>query len=197
MILITVMTTSTDNSDVSQGSLKNHFLIAMQGLKGDYFAGTITYMIEHSDEGAFGVVINRPLELEFGELFVNLPEANRCLLPILDGGPVGRDRVFFLHNSEHQYKYTEQISDEISLTTSLDIVHEITTGNPPARILTILGYAGWDAGQLENELAENVWLVSPAISDIIFDTPYELRPEAAASLLGIDLHLVSNNVGHG
>jgi putative transcriptional regulator len=119
------------------------------------------------------------------------------LLPVLDGGPVGVDRVFFLHGTDVEYEQTQAISNEISLTTSLDIVYDLATGMGPSRIVTLLGYAGWDAGQLEQELAENVWLISPANSDIVFDVPYEQRPQSAAALLGVDLNLVSSNAGHG
>ncbi len=191
------MSNPANQTSISQAGLANHFLIAMRGLQGDYFSNTVTYIIEHSDDGAFGLIINRPTDLEFGDLFANIEAAHRCLLPVMDGGPVGRDRVFFLHTSDKAYQYTQPISDRISITTSLDIVHDLVAGNSPSGLLTILGYAGWDAGQLENELAENVWLISPANSEIIFNTPAELIPEKAAGLLGIDLHLVSSNVGHG
>jgi putative transcriptional regulator len=191
------MTTPAKPTAISQAGLANHFLIAMRALQGDYFSNTVTYIIEHSDEGAFGLVINRPTSLEFCDLFGDIDAADQCQLPVFDGGPVGTDRVFFLHTSDWTYEYTQSISEQISLTTSLDIVHDLVSGKRPKGILTILGYAGWDAGQLENELAENVWLISPATSDIMFNTPVESMPEAAAGLLGIDLHLISNNVGHG
>ena len=182
---------------VTRSSLKNHFLIALRDLREDYFSSTVIYIIEHTDEGAFGMVINRPVELDFCDLFANIPGASECLLPVLDGGPVGKDRVFFLHGSDFNYQYTQAVSDEISLTTSLDIVYDLAAGEGPTRVLTLLGYAGWDSGQLELELAENVWLVSPANSEIVFDVPYEMRPESAAGLLGVDLHLLSTNAGHG
>lgn len=191
------MTLAPENNPVTRSSLKNHFLIALRGLQEDYFSNTVIYIIEHTDEGTFGVVINRPIELNFCELFASIPGTDECLLPVLDGGPVGKDRVFFLHGSDFDYQYTQAVSDEINLTASLDIVYDLAAAVGPARVLTMLGYAGWDGGQLELELAENVWLVSPANSEIIFDIPYEMRPEAAAGLLGVDLHLVSTNAGHG
>lgn len=182
---------------VTHASLKNHFLIALRDLQEDYFSNTVTYIIEHNDDGAFGVVINRPTELGLGDLFDDIPGAQECLTEVLDGGPVGSDRVFFLHGSEVEYEYTQPISDEINLTTSLDIVYDIIAGKSPSNLVTILGYAGWDAGQLERELAENVWLISPANSSVIFDIPHELKPQAAAGLLGVDLNLVSTIAGHG
>lgn len=178
-------------------SLKDHFLIALRGLSEDYFSNTVTYIIEHSPDGAFGLIINRPIEIEFCDLFATIPGTEECLLPVHDGGPVGKDRVFFLHGSDIEYEYTQVLNDDICLTTSQDIVYDLVAGTGPSRVLTLLGYAGWDGGQLERELAENVWLVSPAKSEIVFDVPYEMRPESAAELLGVDLHLVSTNAGHG
>jgi len=195
--MITVMTPVPPDKAVTRPSLKNHFLIALRDLREDYFSNTVTYIIEHTDEGAFGVIINRPIDLDFGDLFATIPAANKCLLPVLDGGPVGKDRIFFLHDSDVEYEYTQVLSDDISLTTSQDIVYDLVAGTCPTRVLTLLGYAGWDGGQLELELAENVWLVSPANSEIIFDVPYEMRAESAAGLLGVDLHLVPTNAGHG
>jgi len=195
--MITVMASASPDTTVTRSSLKNHFLIALRDLREDYFSNTVIYVIEHTDEGAFGVIINRPIEIDFCDLFADIPGTNKCPLPVLDGGPVGKDRVFFLHGSDIEYQHTQGLSDDINLTTSQDIVYDLVAGTGPSRVLTLLGYAGWDGGQLELELAENVWLVSPANSKIIFDVPYETRPESAAALLGVDLHLVSTNVGHG
>jgi putative transcriptional regulator len=195
--MITVMAPASTNTAVTRSSLKNHFLIALRGLREDYFSNTVIYIIEHTDEGAFGVIINRPIELEFCELFANIPGTKQCPLPVLDGGPVGKDRVFFLHGPDVEYQYTQKLSDDVYLSTSQDIVYDLVAGTGPSRILTLLGYSGWDSGQLEQELAENVWLVSPSNSAVIFDVPYEMRPESAAGLLGVDLHLVSTNAGHG
>jgi putative transcriptional regulator len=197
LAMISIMASASPDTVVTRSSLKNHFLIALRNLREDYFSNTVTYIIEHTDEGAFGVIINRPIELDFCDLFASIPGINKCLLPVLDGGPVGKDSVFFLHGSDVKYQYTQALGDDINLTTSQDLVNDLVAGTGPSRVLTLLGYAGWDGGQLELELAENVWLVSPADSAIIFDVPYEKRPESAAGLLGIDLHLVSTNVGHG
>ncbi len=182
----------------THSSLKNHCLIALRGLSEDYFSDTVIYIIEHNAQGAFGLIINRPTDLEFSDLFTSIPAAKNCLLPVLDGGPVGQDRVFFLHDSEaDDFEYTQSVCKDVKLTTSLDIVEDLCIGLGPAKILAILGYAGWDSGQLERELAENVWLISPATSEILFDVPFQSRSETAASLLGVDLHLLSTNAGHG
>lgn len=187
------------SGDDALSRLRDHFLIALPTLANDFFAGTVTYMIEHNEQGAFGLVINRPLELGMGDLFskAGFKGLERSSVPVLDGGPVRRDSVFFLHEGGYEYQYTQPVSDEVSLTTSVDLVRSLASGHGPQRVLTIMGYAGWDTGQLEEELSDNVWLVAPARSDILFDAPYERRAHLAASLLGIDLNLISTHAGHG
>ena len=185
--------------DGSSSSLRNHFLVALPTLENDYFANTVTYMVEHTDEGAFGLVINRPLQVAMGELFgkAGFKGLENSRVPVLDGGPVRRDSVFFLHETGYAFQYTQQVSPEVSLTTSVDLVRSLASGHGPGRVLTIMGYAGWDAGQLEEELADNVWLVSPSRTDIIFEAPYAERAQLSAALLGIDLNLISTHAGHG
>ena len=182
-----------------QSSFRNHFLIALPTLAGDFFASTVTYLLEHNSKGAFGLVINKPLQLVLCDLFGTdeYEGLQDTRIPVLDGGPVRRDSVFFLHDSGVEYQFTQQISAEISLTTSEDLVVSLAKGQGPARVITAMGYAGWDSGQLERELAENVWLLAPASAEIIFDTPFEQRAQRAAALLGIDLNLVSGSAGHG
>ena len=182
-----------------QSSFRNHFLIALPTLAGDFFASTVTYLLEHNSKGAFGLVINKPLQLVLCDLFGTdeYEGLQNTRIPVLDGGPVRRDSVFFLHDSGVEYQFTQQISPEISLTTSEDLVVSLAKGQGPARVITAMGYAGWDSGQLERELAENVWLLAPASAEIIFDTPFEQRAQRAAALLGIDLNLVSGSAGHG
>lgn len=185
--------------DKSPTTLQGQFLIALPGLVNDFFATTVTYMIQHNEQGAFGLVINKPMDLSMGDLFgkAGFKGLEKNPLPVLDGGPVRRDSVFFLHESGYEYQHTQPVSDDICLTTSVDLVRSLSSGHSPGRLLTIMGYAGWDDGQLERELADNVWLVSPANSEIIFDAPYEKRAEQAAALLGIDLNLISSHAGHG
>jgi putative transcriptional regulator len=182
-----------------QSSFRDHFLIALPTLAGDFFATTVTYLLEHNSKGAFGLVINKPLELVLNDLFGTdeYQGLQNSRIPVLDGGPVRRESVFFLHESGIEYQSTQQISAEISLTTSEDLVGSLAKGQGPARVITAMGYAGWDSGQLERELAENVWLLAPASAEIIFDTPFEQRAQKAAALLGIDLNLVSSSAGHG
>lgn len=180
-------------------SLRDQFLIALPNLVGDFFASTVTYLVDHSDRGAFGFVINRPMPMTLAQLFEDkhIKDLEKCRVAVIEGGPVHSNTVFFLHDASHQYDSTYQISDELCLTTSIDIVHSLAEGDGPERVLTMLGYAGWDAGQLEREIGANVWLLSPAPKNIMFEVPYEERSRSAAALLGVDLNLIATNAGHG
>lgn len=175
-------------------SFRNQLLVSLPALKGDYFENTVSLLVDHNDDGAFGLVINRPLETELGELLPDLAERFSC--PVLEGGPVEQNRVFFLHDTTREYDSTFKVSDEIYLSTSPDFIEDMKSGTAPARTLAILGYAGWGSQQLENEIAENVWLLSPANGTIVFDTPFRERASAAAALLGVDLNLINPSAGH-
>jgi putative transcriptional regulator len=185
--------------NASLSSLKHHFLIAMPTLREGLFANSITYLIEHDDNGAMGLVINQPMELSYGDIFEHLkiPEV-RGHRPdsVLVGGPVENHRGFVLHRAgEHDWQSTMHVADDIYLTTSVDILHDLAHHNAPP-CLVALGYAGWSPGQLEEELAANAWLTVPADSRILFETPLEQRVAAATSRLGIDMRLISSEAGH-
>jgi putative transcriptional regulator len=183
--------------------LTGHLLIAMPGLQDPNFQRTVTYICEHSEQGALGIVINRPLDLDLGEILAQLdltpsdPELARQ--PVLQGGPVHQERGFVLHEGpgdQPSFDATMAVSDTIRVTTSQDILTALASGRGPRRVLLALGYAGWGAGQLEQEMAANAWLSVPATNEIIFDTPFEARWRAAARLLGIDLATLSSDAGH-
>lgn len=189
------METSAD-----QNSLKDHFLIALPAIDDGIFANSITYICEHSDRGAMGIVINHPLDLRLDEIFEHLAISD-IRYPhdelILAGGPVHMDRGFVLHRATpRQWDSTLQVTEQIALTTSQDILTAIAHDEGPEDSIVALGYAGWGAGQLENELADNAWLAVPADTDIIFRTPVEMRAKAAAAKFGIDLALFSPTAGH-
>ncbi|MEJ2418843.1 MAG: YqgE/AlgH family protein [Exilibacterium sp.] len=192
--------TTVESNDLGQGSLRNHFLIAMPSLQDPIFAHTITYVCEHSVEGAMGIVINHPLNLSLGEIFelLKLPSDTTSMggQTVLSGGPVQIERGFVLHPAGQRWESTVEISPEVSLTASRDIIVDLAAGKGPASALVALGYAGWSAGQLETEIAANAWLTVPADSHVIFDTPIEQRWTAAARHLGIDLNLISSCAGH-
>ncbi len=189
-----------EQNDLTQGSsLRNHFLVAMPSLKDPIFAHTITYICDHTADGAMGIVINHPLNLSLGEIFeqLQLPDDTEVgRQSVLSGGPVHIERGFVLHSSGPKFESTIQISPTVSLTASRDIIAALAENRGPESALVALGYAGWGAGQLEAEIAANAWLTVPADHHIIFDTPIEQRWSAAAAKLGIDLNLISSSAGH-
>ena len=180
--------------------LTGHLLIAMPAMADPNFVRTVTYICEHTDQGALGIVINRPLPMELGEVFqqLSLRDTDVALArqPVLRGGPVQTERGFVLHEPSRKWDSTVEVSDSVHLTTSQDILAALAQGNGPKRALMALGYAGWGAGQLEMEMSANAWLSVPATSTIIFDTPFETRWSAAAGLLGINLAMISSEAGH-
>jgi putative transcriptional regulator len=164
------------------------------------FAHSVTYLCEHTEQGAMGLIINRPIGIALGEILEHLDidgVRNHGKDPVMAGGPVQTDRGFVLHRtSERQWESTLSITDEISLTTSRDILDALAHNDGPNFALVALGYAGWGAGQLEQELAANSWLTIPADSAIIFNTPTEERFNAAVAKLGIDIAQLAPGAGH-
>jgi len=188
-----------EHSDLTQSNLRNHFLIAMPVLDDTNFAHSVTLICEHSEEGAMGIVINNQLNLNMAEIFeqMDLPASEQAKSrAVLAGGPVQLERGFVLHRTGKAWNSTLTISKDISLTVSKDIIAAIASDQAPPEAVVALGYAGWGAGQLEEEIAENTWLTLEADSDIIFETPCDQRWSKAALLLGVDLNLISGTAGH-
>ena len=182
------------------GSLNNQLLIAMPGMEDPNFSTTVTLVCEHNADGALGIVINRPLNLDLGGLFeqLDLNEADAAILarPVLDGGPVAKERGFVLHRPFTRFESSVAVSPDVQLTLSRDVLDSIAAGTGPDQSLVALGYAGWEAGQLEAEMLENTWLSVPATPEIIFDVPFEERWQTAADALGIDLSRLAPHAGH-
>ena len=180
--------------------LRNHFLLAMPQLSEGIFSQSVTYICEHGEGGAMGIVINRPLDLSVSAIFEHLgisTQRDFSHLQVMAGGPVEMDHGFVLHrHCDKTWEASMKVTPEITLTTSRDILRAIATDDGPSDYLIALGYAGWAAGQLEQELAENSWLTLPGDSDIIFSTACDKRLSAAAALLGIDINLISSQAGH-
>lgn len=180
--------------------LTNQFLIAMPGLTDPQFARTVTYICEHSEQGAMGIMVNRPINVQLGEMLdqLEIVVTNTAVrnLPIYFGGPVQTDRGFILHSGESTWDSTLRISPHIHVTTSKDILEAIASGSGPSQVLIALGYAGWASGQIENELGANSWLSTPSASEILFNLPVEKRWRAAGRLIGINLDLLSLETGH-
>ena len=172
----------------------------MPGMLDPNFSTTVTLICEHNDEGALGIVINRPTTLKLGGLFEQLsvddPDPGAAGSPVLSGGPVGTERGFVLHGPERSYENTLAVSDNICLTLSRDIIDAMATGEGPEQSLVALGYAGWEPGQLEDEMLANSWLNVPATPEIVFDIPFADRWDSAARTLGIDIARMSPDAGH-
>ncbi len=181
-------------------NLTHHFLIAMPTLVDSIFSKTLTYICEHNEHGAVGIVINRPTDLTLASLLKQLDIPQTDFLtkttPVLFGGPVQMDCGFVLHHPVGKWQSTLAVNREVGLTTSLDILRAIASTDGPKQVLIALGYAGWAAGQIEHELTQNAWLTVPASSDVIFDLPLEERLPAAMQLLGINDANLSNEIGH-
>jgi putative transcriptional regulator len=207
-------------------SLENQFLIAMPSLANDYFNKTVTYICEHNDEGAMGLIINMPVNITLLDLLKQIEEndleesnqnANDKTISdekvpassteniflnhsleqlVLSGGPISQDRGFVLHQTQPGWKSSLALSKEVMITTSKDILMALGTEKAPEQFMVTLGYAGWGPGQLESELQANSWLTIDADIDILFNTPIEQRWQKATEKLGIDIVHLSSDIGH-
>lgn len=185
--------------------LTNQFLIAMPGMGDGTFAGTVVYLCEHTEKGALGLVINKPIDIKLKNLFekveLSLDREDLADAPVYFGGPVQTERGFVLHEhtgdtEESPYNSTLKIPGGLEMTTSKDVLEALASGAGPKRVLVTLGYSGWGAGQLEEELSRNGWINVRAEPGIIFDTPVDQRYDKALSLLGIDVRMLSQEAGH-
>jgi len=181
--------------------LTNQFIIAMPTLRDPNFYRTVTYLCAHNKDGAMGIVINRPLSLSLGDVLKHMeikvtdPVVNH--IRVFQGGPVQPERGFVIHQPSGEWDAVLHVGKDIAVATSRDILLALAEGKGPSNVTVALGYAGWGAGLLEKEIAENAWLTGPVDSRIIFDVSYEERWHSAARLLGIDPNLLSTEAGHG
>ncbi len=180
--------------------LEQQFLIAMPALADPNFNHGVTLLCQHNAEGALGITINRLSEFTLGDLFEQLDieceDEAVGALPVFEGGPVHRERGFVLHSPDRQWESTVAVGPDIMITTSRDVLQAIASGTGPGRFLVALGYAGWGAGQLEDELKENAWLNTMADASIIFDSPVDSRWQDAVARLGIDSASLQPVGGH-
>lgn len=189
-------------------NLTNQFLIAMPGMADETFSGAVVYLCEHTDKGALGLVINKPIDIKLKNLFekVELPLDREDLAesPVYYGGPVQTERGFVLHENLGEgegdggghYNSSLRIPGGLEMTTSKDVLEALSHGAGPKKILVTLGYSGWGAGQLEEEIGRNGWLTVAAEPAVIFDTPVEQRYDRALGLLGVDPRMLSLDAGH-
>jgi putative transcriptional regulator len=182
--------------------LANHFLIAMPSMLDPIFGGSVVYMCEHNDDGALGVIINKPTDMMMNTLFeridleLEIDAGQMSNRPVMFGGPVQVERGFVLHAPYGEFSSMMKVTDDIALTTSKDVLEAVAAGAGPRRLLVTLGCAGWSAGQLEEEITRNGWLTVKADPAIIFDMPVEERFAAAIKLLGIDPMMLTGEAGH-
>ena len=181
-------------------NLTDNFLIAMPALEDPYFSNSLIYICEHNENGALGIIVNRPIDMNLAGLFdkidIKLAAENLANLPVYFGGPVQLDRGFVLHRPVGKWQSTLAVNSEVGLTSSRDVLNSVGSAGLPAEIIVTLGYSGWDAGQLEDELAQNSWLTVPAKAEILFDIPPEERLPAAMQKLGISFTQLSDLAGH-
>jgi putative transcriptional regulator len=181
-------------------TLKNNFLIAMPGMEGSSFSKSVTYLCQHDEEGALGLVINKPSTLTMGDIFKQLGVEAHSLdvakMPVFLGGPVQPERGFIVHTPVGQWDSTLEVNNQLSLTSSKDILEAIAQDRGPEKWMVALGYAGWGNGQLEGEIQQNAWLHGVADQDIIFDEAVHQRWELAAHRIGVDISLMSTDAGH-
>ena len=195
-------------------SLENQLLIAMPALGDPYFNKTVTYICEHNEEGAMGLIINLPVNLSLNDLLAQLEDENgdtqaqalkleqknehtdKLEQRVLSGGPVAQQRGFVLHSPQSGWSSSLALSNDIMITTSKDILMALGTQDAPEQFMVTLGYAGWGPGQLEEELKANSWLTTPADKEILFNTPIEQRWKKATEKIGIDIAHLSTDVGH-
>lgn len=197
------------SGDSAPTNLTNHFLIAMPGMEDAFFAKSVVYLVDHNDQGAMGLMINKAVDISMEALFVKIdlamPRADLADSPVLQGGPVHQDRGFVLHDPVFAYGEPEQASPYqstirvpggLDMTTSRDVLESISTGGGPKRVLVSLGYAAWGEGQLESELKENAWLTVEADASVIFDAPMAERYDRALGLLGLQAWMISTQAGN-
>ena len=188
-------------------NLTNQFLIAMPGMGDGTFAGAVVYLCEHTEKGALGLVINKPIDIKLKNLFekveLSLDREDLAEVPVYFGGPVQTERGFVLHEPLSEgsaeggpYNSSLKVEGGLEMTTSKDVLEALSNGAGPKKILVTLGYSGWGAGQLEDEMGRNSWINVSAEPGIIFDTPVEQRYDKALSLLGIDARMLSQDAGH-
>jgi len=195
--------------NVAFTNLTNHFLIAMPDIDDDLFTGSVVYICQHSPNGAMGLIVNKPADVQAEELFrkLNLPLARAELArqSVLRGGPVQPERGFVLHDpvraigmsaGQTAYMATLQVPDGLEMTSSRDVLEAIAAGWGPRRLLIVLGCSVWSAGQLESEIARSSWLTVPADYSVIFDTPVAERRARGLALLGLQTWMLAPDAGH-
>lgn len=185
-------------------NLQHHFLIAMPAVQDPVFKRALIYIFEHNEDGAMGLIVNKPMDqFSVEDILSKLhieptprdPDI-RLNKPVFSGGPLADDHGFILHTPQSGFGSSISISSDVMVTTSKDVLETLGTPTQPRETMVALGYSGWEQGQLETELLENVWLTAPAEADILFHTPITERWRMAAKRIGIDIHNIVADAGH-
>ena len=182
------------------GYLAGQMLIAMPQMRDARFSRSVVYLCAHTKEGAMGLVINRMFNgLSFPDLLeqLNIEPTPLCdPIKIHFGGPVEAGRGFVLHSTDYVQETTLVVNDEVGLTATIDVLKAIATGEGPARSLLALGYAGWGAGQLDNEIRDNAWLSVEPDDELLFGMDIDHKWERAIAKIGVDFSMLSGDAGH-
>ena len=181
-------------------SLANRLLVALPALHDPNFARSVTLLCQHDGDGAMGVVVNRISEYTLGEVFrqMGIASDDEALQAraVLAGGPVHPERGFVIHDGDGEWDSSLEIGDGLRLTTSRDVLEAMARGDGPSQAVVALGCAGWGAGQLEQELVDDSWLMVPNRREVLFELPLEQRWQAAAGSIGVDLVNYASHSGH-
>ncbi|GGI90020.1 YqgE/AlgH family protein [Legionella impletisoli] len=181
-------------------SLANHLLIAMPSLNDPSFKKSVVYVCEHHVQGSVGLIINRPLEFPLGFVFdqlqIEVTKREQNNMPLLYGGPIQPDRGFVIHRPFGSWRSSLALRDDVTVTTSNDIIRAIAEDHGPKDVLVTLGYTLWSENQLEQEMLDNVWLVCPFNSEIMYDVPFEDRWLYAGASIGVDMRQLTSGSGH-
>jgi putative transcriptional regulator len=181
-------------------TIVNHLLIAMPSLRDPNFEKTVIYLCEHRQEGSIGLIVNRPMQFSLSMVFEQLKiepiHVEQSQLPLMFGGPVQPERGFVVHKTLGTWRSSLFLQEGVTVTTSNDIIRAIAEDKGPKEVLITLGYSGWVENQLEQEILDNLWLVCPYRSEILYEVPFKDRWEYAGSTLGIKMNQLSETIGH-
>ena len=195
-----IQLSADSGADSENVFLRNQFLIAMPGLEDDNFSNTVSLLCEHNYSGAVGLIINRPTDLTLGAMLdqmgVKHDRGAPCEQFVFWGGPVQPERGFVVHSGPGGWDSSMPIGRGLYITTSRDVLTAIGEGRGPEHFLVTLGYSGWAAGQLEDEILQNAWLSTPVDAAVLFQTPVDARWQSATKLIGLDIAQLGSGAGH-
>ena len=181
-------------------SLANHLLIAMPSLTDPNFERSVIYVCEHHPQGTVGLIINRPMQFFLGLVFEQMKiepiKVEHTQMPLLFGGPVQPERGFVIHRPIGVWRSSLSLREDVTVTTSNDIIQAIAADKGPKDVLVTLGYSGWGESQLDQEVMQNVWLVCPYSSELLYEVPFSERWDYAGNIIGVKMSQLTTDAGH-